>query len=209
MASPVTPPPLRETDLAAQTDVPPQAPACPICQQIDEVRTIQTAFDLGVERLAPPAMPTSNVRMLPWIAAGFFVYLAGNVYLFIELAANSQSSWPMDLQIGSAILCFLALLVGLVLSYLAVLRISRADSEVTAQYPAWDRAMDTWSRLYYCLRDRAVIDPAQQRVLSETELRSLLTTDQQEPREQQALFTHGDIHLPAAEHVPPTQDTES
>lgn len=39
-------------------------------------------------------MPTSNARMLPWIAVGFFIYLTGNVYLFVELAANSQSPWP-------------------------------------------------------------------------------------------------------------------
>ena len=57
--------------------------------------------------------------------------------------------------------------------------------------------MDNWNRLYYCLRDRVVIDPQQKRVLSDAELRALITTEDQEPREQSELLTHGDIH-PAA-----------
>ncbi len=209
MAASVNPPPLRERDLAAQTEVPQQAPVCPICHQTDEVRTIQAAFDLGVEHLAPPAMPSSNARMMPWIVAGFLIYLAGNFYLFVELAANSHSTWPMYLQIGSAALSMLALIVGLVLSFLAVLRIVRAESEVTARYPAWDRAMDTWSRLHYCLRDNVVIDPQQQRVLSDAEFRVLLSTETQEPREQHAIFLHGDIHRPTADRSPDTVDTRS
>src|SRR5262244_4571548 len=77
------------TMITAQTDAPLQAPACTICHQSDQVRTIQAAFDAGLEDLAPPAMPVGNARMAPWIIAGFVIYLAGNVYLFIELGANS------------------------------------------------------------------------------------------------------------------------
>jgi hypothetical protein len=62
--------------------------------------------------------------------------------------------------------------------------------------------METWSHLYYCLRDHVVIDP-QQGVLSETELRTLLSTEKQEPREQHDLLTHGDIHQPAAQEEEP------
>jgi hypothetical protein len=203
MASSVNPSTRRETNLvAAQTEVPQQAPLCPICHKTDQVRTLQAAFDLGIERIAPPAMPASNAHMMPWIVAGFFIYLAGNFYLLIELAANSQNRWPMVVQILSFVINFLALIVGLVLSYIAILRTVRGDREAAARYPTWDRAMTNWSRLYYCLRDRAVIDPQQQRVLSDAELRSLMRTNDQEPREQNELLTHGDIHMPAADISP-------
>src|SRR3954467_12724246 len=96
MASSVNPSTQREINLmAAQTEVPKQVPTCPICHKTDQVRTLQAAFDLGIERIAPPAMPTSNAHMMPWIVAGFFIYLAGNFYLLIELAANSRNGWPM------------------------------------------------------------------------------------------------------------------
>ncbi len=92
--------------IAAQTQQPAQAPRCPICHQTDEVRTAQAAFDVGAERIAPPAMPTSNARMAPWIVASFAIYLAGNFYLFVELGANSQSPWSTVVQVGSDIISF-------------------------------------------------------------------------------------------------------
>src|SRR2546423_4837453 len=102
MASSANPSTQKETNrAAAQTEVPKQVPTCPICHKTDQVRTLQAAFDLGIERIAPPSMPTSNAHMMPWIVAGFFIYLAGNFYLFIELAANSQNRWPMLVQILS------------------------------------------------------------------------------------------------------------
>lgn len=195
----------RETNLTAQTRAPKQAPPCPICHQTDQVRTIQAAFDLGAQPIAPPAMPISNVRMMPWLVAGGFIYLAGNFYLLIELAANSKSGWPLVVQVLSTVVCLLGLLVGLVLSFIAIQRIVRGDREATARYPSWDRALANWNRLYYCLRDRVVLDPQQQRVLSEAELRSLISTDAQGPRQQHELLTHGDIHPPAAARPPATE----
>lgn len=203
MASSVNSPTQRETTIAAaQTEVPRQAPPCPLCQKTDQVRTLQAAFDLGIEPIAPPALPTSNARMMPWVVTGFFIYLTGNFYLFIELAANSQNRWPMAVQILSFVINLLGLIVGLVLSYMAILRVARGDRKVTACYPTWDRAMTNWRHLYYCLRDRAIIDPQQKRVLSDAELRSLIRTDDQEPRKQNELFTHGDIHRPSADISP-------
>lgn len=192
--------------VAAQTEVPQQAPTCPICHDRDQVRTLQAAFDLGIERIAPPAMPTSNARMMPWIVTGFFIYLAGNFYLFIELAANSRHGWPMAVQIVSFVINLLGLIVGLVLSFIAILRIARADRKVTERYPTWDHAMTNWRRLYYCLRDRVVIDPQQKRVLSDAELRSLITTEDQDLREQNELLAHGDIHTLGA-NISPSNET--
>jgi hypothetical protein len=201
-------PPLSDTTIAAQTEAPQHAPTCPICQQADQVRTIQAAYDMGVERVAPPAMPVSNARMMPWIIAGGLIYLAGNFYLLVDLAANSRSAWPMGIQIGSDALCLVALLTGLVLSYLAIVRAGRAENDYSERFDAWDQATDTWRHLYYCLRDKAVIDP-EQHVLSDADLRALLRTEQQAPREQHELFTHGDIHQPAAAHSPEPQETRS
>lgn len=200
-------PPLSETTIAAQTEVPRQAPTCPMCQQKDQVRTIQAAYDMGLERIAPPAMPVSNARMMPFIIAGGLIYLAGNFFLFVALAANSRSPWPMGIQIASVCLCLVALLTGLVLSYLAVARVGRADDDYSERFADWDRVTDIWKHLYYCLRDQAVIDPQQQRVLSEAELRDLLSTEKQAPREQREIFTHGDIHQPVAERSPEPQET--
>ncbi len=50
--------------------------------------------------------------------------------------------------------------------------------------------MANWNCLHHCLRDNAVIDPQQQRVFSDAELRSLIATDEQEPRQQQGLLAH-------------------
>ncbi len=117
--------------------------------EVGSGETYTGSFDMGVERIAPPLMPTSNVRMMPWILVAFFLYLAGNFYLFIELAVNSQNGWPIVVQVLSIIINLVALIVGLVLSYIAVLRIVRGDQEASFRYPG-DQAMANWNRLYQC-----------------------------------------------------------
>lgn len=186
--------------LAEQTDAPIDAPICPICHKSDQIRTIQAAFDTGLEEIAPPAMPENTARMAPWIIAGFAIYLAGNLYLFVELGRNETTgSTLLLIQVASFVLNLLALLAGLVLSFIAVLRVSRADTAVMERYPSWDRAMEVWNRLYYCLRDHIAIDSEENRALSDEQLRALISTEEQEPRRQRPLLTHGDIHPVAAD----------
>src|SRR5262249_17485824 len=112
----------------------------------------------------------------------------------------SADPWTVLLQVASFVLNLLALLTGLVLSFVAVVRVSRADNEAMEQYPEWDRAMAAWNQLYYCLRDNVAIDPEQNRDLSEDEFQALTRTRDQPPRTKQPLFTHGDIHPPATTH---------
>ncbi len=78
----------------------------------------------------------------------------------------------------------------------------RADKEETVQYSAWDRAMENWNRLFYCLRDNVVIDPDQPRVLLDAELRALISTENQKPQVQRQFLTHGDIHAISTERAP-------
>jgi hypothetical protein len=47
---------------------------------------------------------------------------------------------------------------------------------VAKRYSAWERAMNNWRQLYYCLRDNVVFD-SQQRIISDAQLRSLLWDD--------------------------------
>ena len=163
---------------STQTEAPVQVPPCPVCHQTDQVRDVQTAFDLGIERLAPPPMPRSTARMMPWIVVGFLVYLSANFYLLVQLAGPAGfSAWPLPLQILEVAAILLSVLVALALSFIAFPRVMRRDQEVARRYSAWERAMNNWHQLYYCLRDNVVFD-SDQRIISDAQLRSLLATDQ-------------------------------
>ncbi len=47
-----------------------QKPTCPICDQSDQVKTMEAAYDLGVARCAPPDMPTRKISMMKYIIFG-------------------------------------------------------------------------------------------------------------------------------------------
>jgi hypothetical protein len=155
-----------------------QLPTCPVCNQSDQVKTMQAAFESGVTRAAPPDMPTRNVSMMKYILSGG-VAIGICLFLIIVLV-GSEANVNIVVQSVLVGLTFICIVVTLVISYIAFQRVVKGDAEATVQFPAWDRAMSTWKSLYYCSRDNLVFNPATNEVLSEEKLALLRTLDQKQ-----------------------------
>lgn len=149
-----------------------QLPACPVCNQSDQVKTTKAAYSSGAALAAPPDLPTREVAMTPYIGAcmvlvGIFVFL---VIVFIgglEDGLPSYFMWPL------VVLTILSILTALAVSYIAFQRVVSGDNEAALRFPAYDQAMNTWSRLYYCSRDTVVFDPQAQKTLSKEQIAAL------------------------------------
>ncbi len=152
-----------------------QTPVCPICNQSDQVKTMQAAYDAGVGRCAPPDMPTRKISMMKYVIFGG-VTVGICVFLVIILIGSEASIGSIAQWIIVA-LTFISVVTALVISYIAFDRVVKGDAEATVEFPAWDRALNTWKGLRYCARDNAVFDPATNSVLSEEQLALLRTLD--------------------------------
>ncbi len=149
-----------------------QLPNCPACNRSDQVKTTKAAYNSGVALAAPPDLPTKKVLMMPYVSAcmvlvGIFVFL---VIVFIGGLENGLAwyfMWPL------VILTILSILIALVVSYIAFQRVVRGDNEASLYFPAYDQAMNTWSNLYYCSRDKVIFDPRSQKVLSKEQIATL------------------------------------
>ncbi len=153
-------------------------PTCPICNQSDQVKTLQAAFDSGVTRAAPPDMPVRNVSMIKYILSGG-VAIGICMFLVIVLI-GSESNLNIIAQSVLLVLAFICIVTVLVISYIAFQRVVQGDAEATVQFPAWDRAMNTWKSLYYCARNDVVFDPATNEVVPEEKLALLRTLDEKQ-----------------------------
>ena len=154
-------------------------PVCPVCHKSDQVKKLQAAYAAGVERLAPPAMPSSTVSMAKFIVIGMALVAVGIFLILVFAGTGGLGSWGIPFQILDIGLTLIAIVAALVLSFIAFQRIVRGDLETQKSYPAWDHAMENYRRLYYCARDNVVFDPQQGegKVLSESALASLLAID--------------------------------
>lgn len=155
-----------------------QLPTCPVCKQSDQVKTMEAAFESGVTRAAPPDMPTRNVSMMKYILSGG-VAIGICIFLIIVLV-GSEANVNIVVQAVLVSLTFVCIVVTLVISYMAFQRVVKGDAEATVEFPAWDRAMNTWKSLDYCSRDNLVFNPATNEVLSEEKLALLRTLDQKQ-----------------------------
>ena len=70
-----------------------------------------------------------------------------------------------------------SLIAALVLSYIAFTKVVRGDQDASKHYAEWDLAMERYKRLLYCSRDNVIFDPQTQRIVSEEELASLMSTE--------------------------------
>lgn len=152
-----------------------QLPTCPVCKQSDQVKSMEAAFESGVTRAAPPDMPTRNVSMMKYILSGG-VAIGICLFLIIVLV-GSEANVNIVVQAVLVGLTFICIVVTLVISYIAFQRVVKGDAEATVEFPAWDRAMNTWKSLDYCSRDNLVFNPATNEVLSEEKLALLRTLD--------------------------------
>ena len=154
-----------------------QLPLCPVCHKADKVKKLETAYNEGLERFAPPPMPGKTVSVVRYmvssmILVGLFIFLIlvlvgsesfGQGFSFVELA----------LVLGATA----SIIAALVLSYIAFTKVVRGDQDASKHYAEWDLAMERYKRLLYCSRDNVIFDPQTQRIVSEEELASLMSTE--------------------------------
>lgn len=167
-----------------------QKPPCPVCNRADQVKKLQAAYEAGVEHLAPPAVPTGTVSMLKYMVAAILLVGIGVFFIFVLIGSESTGETANVVQV---VITLAAIVVALVLSLMAFLRVVRGDNESQQYLPAYDRAMEHYSRLYYCARDKVVFDPQTNQTLTDTDLRSLLTIDKtplEHPSSSSATLTH-------------------
>src|SRR2546425_2423488 len=157
-----------------------QKPLCPVCHQADKVKTLQAAYNEGLERFAPPPMPGKTVSMLRYMVGSMLII--GICIFFILVLVGSESfgqtfSWA---ELALVLLTLTAIVTGLILSYVAFTKVVNGDMEAQKRYAAWDRAMQNWNRLRYCSRDDVVFDPQTGETIAPETLASLLSTEVKE-----------------------------
>ena len=166
---------------------------CPVCQQTDQVMPLQVAYESGAEqRFAPPPMPVSKVGMMKSIVVGFALVIVGVFIILTFAGVGGYANWPQPVQIILVVLVLVGIVIALVLSLIAFLRIVRGDNQTLQYLPAWDEAMENWRRLYYCRRDDVVFDPQTNKTLSDAAVKSMLTVNMSAPAQQteQAAASH-------------------
>ncbi|HTI13993.1 MAG TPA: hypothetical protein VL461_05395 [Dictyobacter sp.] len=167
---------------------------CPICDQTDQVKSMQTAYNSGVMRCAPPDLPTRNVRMLTYITA--CIILVGIcVFLIVTLIGGMENRFPPIFQLILAVVTLVSIITALAVSYYAFQRVVRGDNEAAELYPAYDKAMETWQKLQYCSRDDVVFDPATHEVVSNEQLITLRSFAKSQPE-----HNHGHIQSALVQH---------
>ncbi len=153
-----------------------QKPPCPVCQRADQVMTLATAYESGISRFAPPPMPVGRVPMIKYMVIGMGIVTVGSFFIIVLLGSVGL---PEVVRIIQVVITLIGIVVALVLSILAFLRVGRADLNSQQLLPSWDRALENWSRLRYCKRDNIVFDSQQAspKALSDGELSSLLAVE--------------------------------
>lgn len=172
------------------SSVPPQQPLCPVCHRGDKVKSLEAAYNSGIERFAPPPMPTRTVGMMKLLSVGMVI--VGLCVFFIIVLVGSESfgqafSVPELLLVSLTLICIVA---ALVLSFIAFTRVQQGDRESEKQYPLWDKALANWGRLRYCSRDDIVFDPETNKTITEEQLNSLISTSMQQIVEQPGTLVH-------------------
>jgi len=172
------------------SSIPPQQPLCPDCHRADKVKSLEAAYNSGIERFAPPPMPTRTVSMMRLLSVGMVI--VGLCVFFIIVLVGSES-FGQDFSVPELILVSLTLIcivAALVLSFIAFTRVQQGDREVEKQYPSWDKALANWGRLRYCSRDDIVFDPETNKTITEEQLNSLIDTNMQQVEEQAGTLVH-------------------
>src|SRR6266567_3529992 len=118
-----------------------QKPVCPVCHQADKVKSLQAAYNEGLERFAPPPMPGKTVSILRYMLVSMLII--GVCIFFILVLVGSESfgqtfSWA---ELALVLLTLTAIVTGLILSYVAFTKVVNGDMEAQKSYAAWDQAM--------------------------------------------------------------------
>ena len=179
-----------------------QKPLCPVCHQADKVKTLQAAYNEGLERFAPPPMPGKTVSMLRYMVVSMLII--GICIFFIlemrELFRDLLEAIENTSRLAER-LTFSLENIGYEFPSFPVPHGHSMDSFLRTivwfgaqqRYAAWDRAMQNWNRLRYCARDDVVFDPQTGKTVSQETLSSLLSTEVKE-EEQIAQSSASAVH---------------
>ena len=154
-----------------------QLPLCPVCHKADKVKKLETAYNEGLERFAPPPMPGKTVSVVRYMVSSML--LVGIFIFFILVLVGSESFGQgfSFVELALVVGATASIVAALVLSIIAFTKVGRGDQEASKHYADWDRAMERYKRLRYCSRDNVIFDPQTQRIVSEEELASLMSTE--------------------------------
>lgn len=169
-----------------------QKVTCPVCHQADQVQTASVAYGSGVTRLAPPKEPVAHIGMMKYILVAFALVGFGAFFILI-FSGTSFDSWPRAVQVIDVSITILAIVVALVISFIAFQRVVQGDLKTQKYLPAYDEAMEKWRHLYYCKRDDVVFDAQTNKTISEAELRSILSVEatvEHQEQSQHAAVSH-------------------
>ncbi len=168
-------------------------PLCPICHKADAVKKLQTAYDEGITRFAPPPMPTKTVSMLKYMMFSIVIVALCVFAIIVFVGSESFGQAFSVAELLLVILTLVCIVAALVLSYVAFTKVVQGDNEASKRYAEWDRAVENWGRLRYCSRDDVVFDPQTGKTVSEEALRSLLSTSVEQEKQgsqKSASLTH-------------------
>ncbi len=128
--------------------------------------------------IAPP-LPTDRGLLLAWGLAIIVVSLVleGIVLLVREAWSPAPNPYPMPVR---SALIGLAVLIGIGagvcgLLWCAIARQRRKKEKWNAQAFRASKAMNVWSRMYYCTRDHVVFDPQSELSVSANRLQTLFS----------------------------------
>ena len=154
-----------------------QLPLCPVCHKADKVKKLETAYNEGLERFAPPPLPGKTVSVVRYMVSSML--LVGIFIFFILVLVGSESFGQgfSFVELALVVGATASIVAALVLSIIAFTKVGRGDQEASKHYADWDRAMERYKRLRYCSRDNVIFDPQTQRIVSEEELASLMSTE--------------------------------
>ncbi|HCJ35824.1 MAG TPA: hypothetical protein DHV65_16200, partial [Ktedonobacter sp.] len=94
-----------------------QLPLCPVCHKADKVKKLESAYNEGMERFAPPPMPGKTVSMMRNMMVSMFLV---GLFIFFILVLVGSESFGQGFSIFELILVLGALasiISALVLSY--------------------------------------------------------------------------------------------
>ncbi|TMC27196.1 MAG: hypothetical protein E6J36_02060 [Chloroflexi bacterium] len=154
-----------------------QLPLCPVCHKADKVKKLETAYNEGLERFAPPPLPGKTVSVVRYMVSSMI--LIGIFIFFILVLVGSESFGQgfSFVELALVLGATASIIAALVLSYIAFTKVVRGDQDASKHYADWDLAMERYKRLLYCSRDNVIFDPQTQRIVSEEELASLMSTE--------------------------------
>lgn len=76
-----------------------QKPFCPVCQQTDQVQTLQAAYEAGVAHCAPPPLPVGRAPLMRTMALGGGIITVCSFLILVLLVPTPMPLWVQGIQV--------------------------------------------------------------------------------------------------------------